>query len=41
MIEEPDFDRILNANLTLVFGERDPLRRARAIEELYAQEAVL
>ena len=41
MTESPDYDRILQANLALVFGEGDRARRAQAIAEIYAQDAVL
>lgn len=36
-----DDDRILLANLTRVFGERDRARRTAAIRDLYAPDAVL
>jgi SnoaL-like domain len=36
-----DFDRLMQANLVRVFGERDAVRRIDAIRELYAQDAEL
>lgn len=36
-----DYDAIMRANLTRVFGERDPRRRLAAIRELYCDDAVL
>jgi len=36
-----DYDRILQANLARVFGEREPARRLEAIRELYAADAIL
>jgi hypothetical protein len=36
-----DYDRLMQANLTRVFGERDAARRLQAIRELYADDAVL
>jgi hypothetical protein len=36
-----DYDRLMQANLARVFGERDPGKRAVAIGELYAEHAVL
>lgn len=36
-----DYDRLLQANLTQVFGERAPDRRIAAIGALYAPDAVL
>lgn len=36
-----DFDMLMQANLTRVFGERDADRRLEAIRELYAEDAVL
>jgi hypothetical protein len=47
MIEQPnpeapiDYDRLMQANLARVFGERDAGRRMAAIRELYAEDAVL
>lgn len=38
---EPDFDQLLHANLERVFNERDPARRAAAIDELYVEEPVM
>lgn len=36
-----DYDRLMRANLTRVFGEREFKRRIEAIRELYAKDAVL
>jgi len=36
-----DYDRLMQANLARVFGERDPGRRIEAIRELYGEDAVL
>lgn len=36
-----DYDAILQANLSRVFGERDATRRRAAIAALYAKDAVL
>lgn len=36
-----DFETLLQANLDLVFGERDPARRISAIREIYDENAVL
>ena len=36
-----DYDRLMQANATRVFSERDPARRMTAIRELYTSEAVL
>jgi SnoaL-like domain len=36
-----DYDRLMQANATRVFSERDPARRMTAIRELYASDAVL
>ncbi|MBY0504001.1 MAG: nuclear transport factor 2 family protein [Bryobacteraceae bacterium] len=36
-----DYDRLMQANLGRVFGERDATRRIQAIRELYAEDAVL
>lgn len=36
-----DYDRLMRANLTRVFGERDASRRLKAIGELYAADATL
>jgi len=36
-----DYDSILQANLTRVFGERDAARRMDALAELYADDATL
>ena len=36
-----DYNRLMHANLTRVFNERDAGRRIAAIRELYADDAVL
>ncbi len=36
-----DYDALMHANLTQVFGERDAQRRRAAIQRLYAPDAVL
>lgn len=36
-----DYDVLMRANLTEVFGERDAVKRLSAIERLYANDAVL
>ena len=36
-----NYDQLMQANLTRVFGERDAQRRDEAIRELYAEDAVL
>jgi SnoaL-like domain len=36
-----DYDGLMQANLTRVFGEHDSGRRIEAIRELYAEDAVL
>ena len=36
-----DYDSVLQANLTRVFGERDAARRMEALAELYADDATL
>jgi hypothetical protein len=36
-----DYDGLMQANLARVFGERDALRRIKAIAELYADDATL
>nr|WP_249808703.1 NAD(P)H-dependent oxidoreductase [Bradyrhizobium sp. 48] len=36
-----DYDEMMQANLRRVFGERDPLRRIKAIRELYDEDAEL
>lgn len=36
-----DYDRLMQANLARVFGERDAGQRLAAIRELYAADAVL
>jgi hypothetical protein len=39
--ETVDFDSLMRANLTRVFGERDRGRRSAALEELYTADAKL
>jgi SnoaL-like protein len=36
-----DYETIMQANLELVFGDRDPARRIEAIRELYGESADL
>lgn len=36
-----DFEKLMQANLDRVFGERDPARRIVAIRGLYAEDAAL
>lgn len=36
-----DYDRLMQANLTRVFGERDANQRLQTIRVLYAEDAVL
>jgi hypothetical protein len=38
---EPDYDRLLRSNLERVFNERDPDRRATAVDELFVAEPVM
>jgi len=38
---EPDYDRLLRANLEHVFNERDSQRREKAIEEIFVSEPVM
>ncbi|GJD92202.1 hypothetical protein BHAOGJBA_5755 [Methylobacterium hispanicum] len=38
---EPDYDRLLRANLERVFNERDAERRAAALAELFVEEPVM
>ncbi len=38
---EPDYDHLLRANLERVFNERDPARRAAAMEALYVGDPVM
>ncbi|KQP26610.1 hypothetical protein ASG60_08785 [Methylobacterium sp. Leaf469] len=38
---EPDHDALLRANLERVFNERDPLRRASALTDLFVEEPVM
>ena len=38
---EPDYDRVMRANLSRVFGEQQPAARLAAIQELYEADAVL
>lgn len=39
--DDIDFDQLMQANLSRVFGERDAWRRAAAIAELYGADAIL
>lgn len=41
MMPVMDFETIMQANLDLVFGERDPERRISAIQRIYDENAVL
>lgn len=41
MGESINFDALMRANLTRVFGERDVGRRRAALEELYTVDAIL
>jgi len=41
MSTSPDYDRLMQANLARVFGERDASRRLKAIAQLYAPDATL
>jgi hypothetical protein len=36
-----DFEKLMQANLDLVFGERDPTRRIAAIRNIYHEDAEL
>jgi len=36
-----DFEKLMQANLDLVFGERDPTRRLAAIRNIYHEDAQL
>lgn len=38
---EPDYDRLLRANLERVFNERDPGKRRVAIAELFSTEPIM
>lgn len=38
---EPDYDRLLRANLARVFNERDDGKRAAAIDELFVADPVM
>lgn len=38
---EPDYDRLLRANLERIFNERDAERRAAALAELFVEEPVM
>jgi hypothetical protein len=38
---EPDYDHLLRQNLQRVFNERDPARRAAAMDELFQDEPVM
>jgi len=39
--DEPDYDGLMQANLSRIFGEADGHARGRAIAEIYAPDAVL
>lgn len=39
--DQPDCDHLLPANLLRIFNERDPAKRALALEELYVAEPVM
>ncbi len=41
IVESIDYDGLMQANLTRVFGERDASRRMNAIAALYADDAIL
>jgi hypothetical protein len=38
---EPDYEYLLRSNLERVFNERDPAKRAAALDELYVAEPVM
>ena len=38
---EPDYDRLLRANLERIFNERDASKRAAALDELYVADPVM
>lgn len=40
-LDEPDFSRILRANLQRVFNERDGIARAAAVDELFVDEPIM
>lgn len=40
-MESIDYDGLMRENLVRVFGERDPDKRLAAIQDLYAEDAVL
>ncbi|MEE7494671.1 nuclear transport factor 2 family protein [Methylobacterium oryzae] len=40
-VTEPDYDRLLRANLERVFNERDADRRTAALDELFVAEPVM
>jgi predicted SnoaL-like aldol condensation-catalyzing enzyme len=40
-LEAVDYDRLMKANLSTVFSERNEERRRRAVRELYSEDAVL
>ena len=40
-IAEPDYDHLLRSNLERVFNERDPGRRAAALQDLFVAEPVM
>ncbi|MFC7472833.1 nuclear transport factor 2 family protein [Dankookia sp. GCM10030260] len=39
--QEPNYDRLLRANLERVFSERDAAKRAAALDELFVEEPVM
>jgi len=39
--QEPDYDHLMRSNLERVFNERDPDKRATAVDELFAVEPVM
>ncbi|MBI1692058.1 nuclear transport factor 2 family protein [Methylorubrum sp. DB1722] len=41
MTAEPDYDRLLRANLERVFNERDASKRAAALADLFVDEPVM
>jgi hypothetical protein len=38
---EPDYDHLLRSNLERVFNERDPAKRAAALDELFVADPVM
>lgn len=39
--DEPDYDRLLRANLERVFNERDSAKREHALDELFVEDPVM